>query len=164
MVVHHADFEDIRTEIRRQYDLLVQKDESTDTKTGIMLGFIVIVITQLSLNGDFLTSIQESWISKFSFAVGLGFILYAGYAGFTAFFQRKFYRGVAIARLLAQYRDGRIMDYTAAINSALFQAYQKNLLIAESKRKYISRMMLCFLIGSVSIVLTRVVLVLSVKT
>jgi hypothetical protein len=45
-------FAPIAAEIRRQFDLEIEFDGSSDTKIGIFLGFIVIVIVQLSLNTD----------------------------------------------------------------------------------------------------------------
>ncbi len=151
-------FKPIIDEIKRQYDLQMRIDNSHDTKIGIMLGFILIVLAQITLSEAFLNEIIKNQISLIIFTIGLLSILYAGYSGIRAYFIRKYNVGPRIYDLVEQYRKGEKRDYNKVISRKIYDAFIENTSISQNKANRIKKMFVSFFIGFVLIIISKIIL------
>jgi len=152
-------FKPIIDEIKRQYDLQMRIDNSHDTKIGIMLGFILIVLAQITLSEAFLNEVTKNQISLIIFTVGLLSILYATYYGIRAYFIEKYNIGPKIFDLVEQYRKGEKRDYNKVISRKIYDAFVENTSISQNKTNRIKKMFVSFFIGFVLITVSKIILI-----
>ena len=152
-----SEFKPIIDEIKRQYDLQMKMDDSHDTKIGIMLGFILIVLAQITLSETFLNEIIKNQISLIIFTVGLLSILCATYFGIRAYFIRKYNVGPKIFDLVEQYRKGEKRDYNKVISRKIYDAFVENTSISQNKANRIKKMFVSFFVGFVLITVSKII-------
>ncbi|MDD9953394.1 MAG: hypothetical protein OXR66_03595 [Candidatus Woesearchaeota archaeon] len=140
-------FQAIKEEIVRQYEIGRRTDETHDTKAGIMLGFIMLVLASIIVREDVLRSIFGNRIATVFFSLGVAGILYALYEGFRGYAIREYVAGANLPDLLTQYRKGKKRNYENVIMGAIYNAYKENQKITERKTKAIKRMFASFLSG-----------------
>lgn len=150
-------FKVISNEIKRQFELQMKIDDSHDTKIGIMLGFIIIVLAQIVLNNPFLNSILLDKYSLIFFSLGIICIIYAGYSGIRAYFIRKYNIGPKISELVKQYKNGENRDYNKVISRKIYDAFVDNSTTTQNKSKYIKKMFISFFVGFVFIVISSII-------
>jgi len=132
-------------------------DDSHDTKIGIMLGFILIVLAQITLSETFLNEIIKNQISLIIFTVGLLSILCATYFGIRAYFIRKYNVGPKIFDLVEQYRKGEKRDYNKVISRKIYDAFVENTSISQNKANRIKKMFVSFFVGFVLITVSKII-------
>jgi len=149
-------FNHIADEIKRQYDVVLRLDDSLDTKTGIILGFIFLVIVQITLNVDFIHLVEKGVLHFTIFAVGLSFIVYSVYSGIRAYFIREYGLGPEILDLIAQYENGEKREFVKVISREISDSLSSNMDILQKKAKYAKRMIPTFFIGVLSIIIIEI--------
>jgi hypothetical protein len=145
------DFRAIAAEIKRQFDLVIKADDALDTKTGILLGFILLIIAQVALNKDFFSLITRSSAELAVFFVGFIFLILAAGAGILAYLTREYAVGVNTKVLFGQFKEGEIRNYDMAISGEMQNSLFQNREKMETKDRYIKTMMVAFPIGLVII-------------
>jgi len=60
------DFTIISDELKRRFDLLMQVDDSHITKSGIILGFIMVIIVQITLTTEYTSAVMARLFPVFS--------------------------------------------------------------------------------------------------
>ncbi len=153
----NTNFHVISDEIKRQYDLQIKIDDSHDTKIGIMLGFILVVLAQITLSKEFTDIIVKNNVSLLVFIIGIFGVLYSGYAGIRAYFIRKYNLGPKISELIEQYKNGEKRDYEKVISRKIYDAFVENSIITQNKAKYIKKMFVSFFIGFMIIILSKLI-------
>ena len=142
-------------EIKRQYDLQFKVGESHDSKLGILLGFIIVIITQIIFYKDFTNLIVSSKIFLYGFSV----IYFSGVLGAVTYITRRFPGGPEILGLLKQYERGEKRDFDKVISRKIFDSDQEISEINKIKSMIINIMIFCFFLGILFIMISRVYLV-----
>ena len=140
-------FREISEEIKRQYELILSTDTALDTKTGIILGFVILIIVQIITAQSFIASMTKNGISMLLFSFGFSSILLSGFLGFRAYLVRPYEYGPEIPDLITQYRKGEKRDYTQVISGAIYKATRYNFTISEKKATFIKEMFILLIIG-----------------
>lgn len=151
-----ADFNVFSNEIKRQYDLLINFDDSRDTKVSIMLGFIMLILIQITLSKEFFDIIIQNKIPFYIFISGLMIILLAGVFGIIEYFVREYGCGPEIDDLINQYRWGVDRDFEKVISREIHECFNENRRISQDKVKYMKWMFIAFIIGLILIMISRI--------
>lgn len=150
------DFKLISDELKRQFDILLRFDDSHDTKSGIILGFIMIVIIQISLTTEYTNLVLTKPIALVFFFFGFAVIFCSFLLGVYGFNLRSYNLGPIIKNLENQWKVKKEKNYTKNIFGAIWKAHESNKPIVDKKAKYVKRMLLTFSIGLVFIVLSKI--------
>lgn len=157
----HAGFLPVASEIERQFDLEMQFDSSSDTKIGIFLGFIVIVIVQLAFATD-LDGIEEQGAASFIlFFTGLQWIAISGWKALVAYGPRKYPIGHDLGNLIRYYSQTREMRNDAVysqmyVSSKIEEAGVLAQKMMEEKKRLMKSMQNYFFFGVIIILLSQV--------
>jgi hypothetical protein len=154
-------FNIISDEIKRQYELQMKVDDSHDTKIGIALGFILVVLAQITLSNQFTDLILNNKASMVVFSLGIFGLLYSGYAGIRAYFIRKYHLGPRVSDLIEQYRNGEKRDYDKVIARNIHDAFIENSIISQNKAKYIKKMFILFFVSFIFIIISKIITLVS---
>jgi hypothetical protein len=152
------DFEPIKREIYRQYDEISKAVDSLDTKIGIGLGFVFLVISQLVVN-DIVRLPDEGNVPSETLLAVLGFaaLLLSGLFGLAAFSIRGFGGGPTIPELVEQYLGGEDRNYDMAIARLVYDSHQVNKNHARNKAFWAKSMFIAFLIGMIVVAISSMV-------
>jgi len=163
-------------EIRRQHDLQWSIDNAHDDKIGIILGFIFVVLLQIVLTSDMITTISKNILAIVSsaspstiainavelglFAAGLVFILGAAVIGMYAY-RIQTYADIDITTHLERLRANEIDGayFEKAVAHGLRDAFLENATLSARKARGIRWTFLAFFIGIVAFVARFVILV-----
>jgi hypothetical protein len=152
------DFKLISDELKRQFDILLRFDDSHDTKSGIIIGFIMLVIIQISLTMDYTNKVIAKPIASAFFLVGFATIFYSFLVGVYGFNLRTYEVGPKIKNLNRQWRAKKEKDYTKNIFGTIWKTYESNKQIIERKAKFVKCMLWLFSGGLIFIVLSKIAL------
>lgn len=156
--VDEDDFNHIANEIKRQYDVELRIDDSLDTKTGIILGFIFIVTAQILLNKDFIILATKDLPHIAIFAIGFFSIVLSICMGLCAYFVRKYKLGPEIYELIGLYNNvDEDIDFSELIPIQINKAIEENGIMLTSKSKYVKLMLIAFFIGVMWIAITEII-------
>jgi len=153
----NKDFGIISDEIKRQYESQMKVDDSHDTKIGISLGFIILVLAQITLSNEFTDLILSRQSSMIIFSIGILTLLYSGYSGIRAYFIRKYHLGPRISDLIDQYKNGEERDYDKVVSRGIYDAFIENSIISQNKAKYIKKMFISFFVGFIFIIISKII-------
>lgn len=149
-------------EIERQFNLEMDFDESSDTKIGIFLGFIVVVIVQLALATD-LDGVQDQGAASFIlFFTGLQWIAISGWKALVAYGPRKYPIGHDLGNLIMHYSQTGEMRSDAIysqmyISSKIEEAGVLVQRMMERKKRLMKSMQNYFFFGVIVILLSQVI-------
>jgi hypothetical protein len=154
------DFERLSKELQRQFELLLQFDTSVDTKSGIILGFIMLIIAQIALNLGFIDTITSHALSTTAlFLAGFAFVLLSFAVGMLGFWIHKYELGPDVYHnMFPLWWNKEEKYYSMNIFSKVANAYDKNELIRQKKVKHLRGMLSLFMIGLVLILASTALL------
>jgi hypothetical protein len=154
------DFERLSRELQRQFELLLQFDTSIDTKSGIILGFIMLIIAQIALNLAFADTItSHSLGTTMLFTAGYAFILISFAVGMLGFWIHKYDLGPDVYhKMFPLWWNKEEKYYSMNIFSRIAKAYDRNESIRQKKVKYLRSMLGLFVVGLALIVLSTALL------
>lgn len=139
-------FEYIAAEIRRQHDVVTKIDESLDTKIGIILAFIFLVLSQIAFRPELTGLATKSFPLFVAFLCGFAAILLSIIMGIKGlFFVRSYDIGPRISNLIDGYRAG--MDLNQLISKGISRAITYDIERGTSKATWLRRMLIAFIIG-----------------
>jgi hypothetical protein len=143
-------FEYIAAEIRRQADLANKIDDSLDTKISIMLGFILLVLSQVALRSELVDLVTKGNLSSYIFIGGFVIVFFSIVAGLLGYFVSDYYFGPNIPLLIEYYRRNRNLNQIISkrISSGV-DSYRKRL---RRKAQYFQVMVYLFVIGFILII------------
>lgn len=152
------DFKHIANEIKRQYDVVLRIDDSLDTKTGIILGFIFIVTAQILFNKNLVILATKVLPHIGVFAVGVFLIFFSIYKGICAYTVRAYKLGPEIYKLIALYNNfEKDLDFTELIPLRINKAIKENRLMNTNKSKHVKIMLITFFIGVIWIAIMEII-------
>ena len=131
-------------------------DDSNDTKIGIMLGFILVVLAQITISKGFIDLVFSEFLSQITFCLGFLILLYGGYCGLSAYDVKKYSLGPDLTGLIEQFKEGKVRDYSKAISKETYNALTRNARTTQKKVGYMKTMFEAFFIGLILIILSRV--------
>ena len=154
-------FSYIALEIKRQFDLEMDFDNASDTKIGIFLGFIVIVLTGLALNVDMTSMRKEGAVSFILFFTGIQFILISGWKAEKAFGPREYPVGHKLDHIFSKYKNDKNMQKKPVlceiyITSKMAEASEEIELLMKEKKRLIKSMQNFFFYGIVLILISQI--------
>jgi len=157
----HAGFQPVANEIERQFDLEMEFDSSSDTKIGIFLGFIVIVIVQLAFATDLDGIGDQGAVSFILFFTGLQWIAISGWKALVAYGPRKYPVGHDLGNLIRHYSQTREMRNDAIysqmyISSKIEEAGLLVQVMMEEKKRLMKSMQNYFFFGVIVVLLSQV--------
>lgn len=152
-----SDFKLISDELKRRFDLLMQVDDSHITKSGIILGFIMVIIVQITLTTEYTSVVMAKPVSSILFLIAFVAMLCAFGLGMVAVYPKQYAYGVDMERMKGQWEKSIKKDYAKSIFDMAFTAYFDDKKIIENKSKFIRAMLWAFSFGLVFILLSRIV-------
>jgi len=155
-------FAPIASEIRRQFDLEMDFDQSSDTKIGIFLGFIVLVIAQVAFNTNLSSANDWGWLQFILYFTGMQWIIISGWKALRAYGPRKYPIGHKLDSLIEYYSQTEKMKTSPVysemyISSKIEQASVQVQEIMEEKKRLIHSMQSYFFFGIVIILFSQIV-------
>jgi hypothetical protein len=97
------DFKLISDELKRQFELLLQGDDSFTVKAGIVLGFIMVIIVQITLTTGYTDLIMARPTAFVFFLIGFLAIICAFALGIFAIYPKDFGYGPKVPKLAQQW-------------------------------------------------------------
>jgi hypothetical protein len=155
--VSSTDFKLIFDELKRRFDLLMQVDDSHITKSGIILGFIMVIIVQITLTTEYTSVVMAKPVSSILFIIAFLAMLIAFGLGFVAVYPKLYDYGIEMENMKEQMEKGAKKNYAKSIFDMAFTAYFNDKKIIENKSKFIRGMLWAFLAGLVFILLSRII-------
>jgi hypothetical protein len=70
MISKESDLKLISDELKRQFDLKMRVDEAHNVKLSIILGFIMVIIVQITLTTEYTTLVTAKPVTTIFFALG----------------------------------------------------------------------------------------------
>ena len=152
-----ANYEIISNEIVRQYANMDNYLTSLDSKSGVLLGFVVLVLAQVFLNLNSVKSVLSYQLSGMLFISGVFLVIVSAFFGIRSFSFRANAEGPELEDLMANFRRGLKRDYRKLIDASIFAATKVNDAIRRDKVFNISLMMYLFATGLVIIVVSLLI-------
>jgi hypothetical protein len=150
------DFRLIFDELKRQFDLLMRVDDSHNVKAGLILGFIMLIIVQITLTTEYTNLVAAKPIALILFAIGFVAIICSFAFGIAAVYPKTYKFGYKVAQLTRDWKDNKQKDYAKNIFGKMFLDYNKDKQIIQRRAKFIQRMLWVFSFGLVFIILSRI--------
>jgi hypothetical protein len=150
------DFKLISEEISRQYDVIMGNAQAQIDKIGILLGFILLIIVQVSLTNDLTDHPFNTDSGKVLFNVGLFMLAVAAFISMIQFFVRKYPVGVKISKLLDSFEKCEDVNYSVMISSKMNKSINELMIICTRRASYIKVILICFAMGVLLIVIPRI--------
>jgi hypothetical protein len=139
-------FEYIAAEIKRQHDLVTKIDDSLETKIGITLGFIFLVLSQIAFRSEFINLASKNTLLFVVFLCGLGAIFISILLGIKGFFFVTYYAtGPRIEYMINAYENGD--DLNQVISKGVSDAITLDIARSTEKASWLNRMLIAFIIG-----------------
>ncbi|HXY88472.1 MAG TPA: hypothetical protein VEG44_08530 [Candidatus Acidoferrales bacterium] len=150
------DLQLISDELKRQFDLLMRVDDSHNVKSGIILGFIMVIIIQITLTTEFLNAVTTKPVAFAIFIIGFLAMISSFCLGIKAVYPKTYKFGYKILKLARFWKDKKEKDYTKNIFGMMLKAYNEDTKIIQSRARFIQSMLWAFSIGLVFIILSRI--------
>jgi len=150
------DFKLIVDELKRQYDIALRFDDSHDMKSGVILGFIMVVIVQISLTTEYTNLVLTKPLASLFFTIGFGAIFCSFILGVIGFNLKSYKIGPKIKNLNDQWKAKKEKDYTKNIFGTTWKAHAKNKQIIERKAGFVKAMLIVFSVGLIFIVASKI--------
>jgi hypothetical protein len=148
-------FEYIAAEIRRQHDVVTKIDDSLDTKIGIILGFIFLVLSQIAFRPELLGLAARNFPLFLVFLGSLVVIFLAIIMGIKGLsFVRDYDIGPRIAGIIHEYKVG--VNLNQAISRGISNAITFDKERGVDKAKWLKWMVSTFIIGLGILVLLEI--------
>lgn len=172
------DSERVTHEIKRKHQEILSRNDSLDVKSGVILGFIILVLVQIILSGEATTdfsknialllpfvSSAEYWVNFAAFVTllgGLAALIAATFIGATTIRLRTYY-DVDIGDRFAEYRAGEIDSsrFDKSVSMTLLNCFEKNKQNYNKKVDGAKRTLLLFILGITLLIARFVVIVIS---
>jgi ABC-type transport system involved in multi-copper enzyme maturation permease subunit len=150
------DFKLISDELKRHFDLLMRVDDSHNVKAGIILGFIMLIIVQITLSTEYTNLLSAKPIAFIIFAIGFVAILFSFAFGIAAVYPQTYKFGYKVAQLTQEWKDNKQKDYAKNIFGKMFIDYNNDKRIIQRRAELIRLMLALFSFGLVFIILSRI--------
>jgi hypothetical protein len=151
-----SDFTLISDELKRQFDLKMRVDDSHNVKLSIILGFIMVIIVQITLTTEYTTLVTAKPVMTIFFALGFLAIICAFCIGIIAINPANFGFGPNILKLTEQWKNNKEKDYAKSIFGIIWQDFKDAKQITENKVEFIQLMLAIFSFGLTFIILSRI--------
>ncbi len=151
------DFKLISDELKRQFDLKIRVDDSHNIKLSIILGFIMVILVEITLTTEYTNLVVAKPTTTIFFAVGFLAIICAFCIGMIAINPVKWGFGPNILKLTEQWNAKKKKDYARKIFSIVWQDYKDAKQIVQNKAEFIQLMLVLFSFGLIFIILSRIV-------
>jgi hypothetical protein len=151
------DFRIISEELKRRFGLLMQVDDSHITKSGIILGFIMVIIVQITLTTEYTSVVMAKPVSSILFIIAFAAMLCSFCLGIVAVYPKQYDYGIDMERMKEQMENGTKKNYAKSVFDMAFTAYFNDKKIIENKSKFIRYMLWAFSFGLIFILLSRIV-------
>lgn len=151
------DFKLISDELKHRFDLLMQVDDSHITKSGIILGFIMVIIVQITLTSEYISVVIAKPVSETFFILAFAALLISFALGIMAVYPKLYDYGIDIEQMKEQWEKGTKKNYAKSIFDMAFTAYSNDKKIIGNKSRFIRGMLWAFSSGLVFILLSRIV-------
>jgi hypothetical protein len=151
-----TDFKLISDELKRQFDLEIRVDDSHNVKSGIILGFIMLTIVQITLTTEYTSLVIAKPIAFVFFLIGFLAIIFSFALGIVAVYPKKYEFGYKMSKLIQAWKDNKEKDYAKNIFGMMFRAYNKDRKIIQNRAELIQLMLGVFSSGLVFIILSRI--------
>ena len=125
-IKREGDFKLISDELKRQFDLLMRVDDSHNIKSGILLGFIMVIIVQITLTTEYTNIVTTNPIAFASFIIGFSAIIFSFCSGIVAVYPRPYQFGDRIPKLTQQWKENTEKNYAGNIFGMMLKAYKKD--------------------------------------
>lgn len=153
--IKHSGFEAIRQEILRQYEQGIRTSESLDSKIGIMLGFIFLIIGIISSIANPISLNQSIPPHVVILIAGMALLLIAAFLGFWAYYMRRFQGGADPDELIETYRTQPNRDFEMIIARKIDDSRIHNLDVNRKKARLTKAMFIIFFLALLMIVISR---------
>jgi hypothetical protein len=150
------DFKLISDELKRQFDLMIRVDDSHNVKLSIILGFIMVVIVQITLTTSYTNIMTFAPFAFVLFVVGFLAIICSFCLGIVAVYPRAYGFGPRVPKLIEQWKNKEEKEYAESIFGMIWKAYKKDWQIIQDKAEFIQLMLVIFSFGLVFIILSRI--------
>jgi hypothetical protein len=151
------DFKLISDELKRQFDLKMRVDDSHNVKLSIILGFIMVIIVQITLTTQYINLVTAKPVATVFFGFGFLAIICAFCIGIIAINPADFGFGPNIPKLNKQWKNKKEKDYTKNIFAIIWEDFTDAKKIVQSRGEFIQLMLAIFSFGLVFIILSRIV-------
>ena len=145
-------------EIQKQRDILLRADDSLDTKIGIILGFMFLVIAQILLNKDFINLVAKDFphILFIVFAADFIFIIISVFLGIKAYSIRIFDIGPDISDIIQKRQGYEVWNLNKAMLDAVGESIPKICSVHKDKARCVNIMLSMFFIGVIVLALIEI--------
>jgi uncharacterized membrane protein (DUF485 family) len=150
------DFRLISDELKRQFELVMRVDDSHNVKLSILLGFVMVVLVQLTLTIPLSNIATATPFVSISFLIGFLAIICSFCLGAIAIYPRTYNYGPRIFNLVEQWENKDEKNYTHDIFGTIWDSHAKNSEITENRADFIQLMLWLFLFGLVFIISSRI--------
>lgn len=150
------DLDLIYKEAARQYDVLNDSVNAQSDKIGVLLGFIFLIIVQVSLTNDLIDNPFHYQIALYIFYLGYLLLLIAAFIGICLFFVRDYPVGHGIVPLMDWFNLKADVNYYQKINDKIVESLGKLISINNERAYYIKSMIIFFSIGVFLVVIPRI--------
>ena len=146
-IKHDEDFRLVSDEIVRQFNVQASTYDSNDTKAGILLGFVLLILSTITLNSGFVQAVAADQTSIWFFVAGLLGMAISFILGCMAYFVGDFHNGIKIGDLLNIYKGSEDWNLEMVISRKLFDSVNDNSKILDRKSALIKWSTVVFGIG-----------------
>jgi hypothetical protein len=153
--IKHPGFDPIQKEILRQYEQGIRTSESLDSKIGIMLGFIFVIIGIISSISNPISLNQSIPPQGIILIAGMALLLIAAFLGFWAYYMRRFQGGADPDELIEMYRMQPDRDFEMIIARKIDESRIHNRDLNREKAKLTKIMFIIFFLALLMIVISR---------
>ena len=153
------DFERLSEELQRQFELRWQADVVVDTKTGIILGFIMLILVQIALSVGLIGAITSRSVNFITviFSVGYALIFCSFVVGMMSFWIGEYYVGAsAHGTMFPKWWRKEKQFYSMDIFTNIAASYEHNKDVSDKKVGYLRWMLIFFLIGFILILISTI--------
>jgi len=151
------DFKLVYDELKRQYDILLRFDDAHDLKTGVILGFIVVIIVQITLSNGYVNLVTRNSISFLLFLAGCILLSISFASGALAIYLRDYSVGPKIPILYKKWHNREQGEkFNRAMFSRIYKAYKENKNINQKKNTLFQLMFGTFTFAIIFIALSRI--------
>lgn len=149
------DFDIIAEEFTRQYGVKADFSQAQVDKIGIMLGFILLILVQISLTNDLINKPFNSDLGLVLFDIGFLLIGLSAIIGMAHYFVKEYPIGYNVVKLLNHFKSADEINYKTKIAGAIYNAQLELDNICKKRALSMKVMMIIFSIGVLLVVTPR---------
>jgi hypothetical protein len=145
----------IHNEIQRQNEVIDRSNDIQTEKIGILLGFVFLILIQVSLTNDLADHPFSSNGALFIFYLGYLLIGISAIIGMTTYFVKTYDIGAPTEGMISDLRNGVKYNYKSFIFGKIRVTFNEQIEVNKRGALYLKAMISYFSIGVLLIVLPR---------